>query len=245
MARITLDEIKTTLAAEGWNVVSDSYKSLDTEMEFMCNEGHHVFSTWKKIRAKRECPTCKQNTHINQTSNIPPKPRGATRILALDQASHVTGYAVFDDGKLTKYGVYEAPQGEEIERLAAVRDWVASMIAALKPNYVGIEGIQFQEHSATSGKMGVTVFQTLAHLQGALMLACYDSKIPFVLCHTNVWRSNCGVKGRTRADKKRSMQMLVKQWYDVSVSEDEADAIGIGTYLTNAVWPTTKIVDWE
>lgn len=245
MAKIHLDDIRTTLAAEGWSVISDTYKSLDTEMEFMCDEGHHVFSTWKKIRSKRECPTCKQNAHINQTPTIPSKPRGATRILALDQASHITGYAVFDNGELVKYGTYEAPNGEEVERLAAVRDWVVSMISNLKPDYIGIEGIQFQEHSSTSGKMGVTVFQTLAHLQGTLMLACYDAGIPFVLCPTNTWRNKCGVKGRSRADRKRSMQLLVKQWYDVSVGEDEADAIGIGTYLVKNVWPSAQVVNWE
>lgn len=245
MARITLDDIKTTLAAEGWAVISPSYKSLDTEMEFVCNEGHHVFSSWKKIRSKRECPTCKQNNYANQTADIPTKPRGVTRILALDQASHVTGYSVFDNGVLIKYGAYKAPGGEEIERLAAVRDWVVSMIANLKPNYVGIEGIQYQDQSTSGGKMGVTVFQTLAHLQGALMLACYDAHIPFMLCPTNTWRNKCGVKGRSRADRKRSMQMLVKQWYDVSVSDDEADAIGIGTYLSTCVWPGAQVVDWE
>lgn len=245
MARITLDDIKTTIAADGWSVVSDSYKSLDTEMEFVCDEGHHVFSTWKKIRAKRECPACKQKSNAIQTANIPPKPRGATRILALDQATKVTGYAVFDNGQLIKYGTYEAPNGEEIDRLAAVRDWVTSMVTNLKPNYVGLEGIQYQDSSTSSGKMGVTVFQTLAHLQGILMLACYDAKVPFALCPTNTWRNKCGVKGRSRVDRKRSMQLLVKEWYDVSVSEDEADAIGIGAYLVNNVWPSAQVVDWE
>ena len=81
--------------------------------------------------------------------------------------------------------------------------------------------------------MSVTVFQTLARLQGILMETCYSAKIKFEVCPTNTWRHSCGVKGRSRTDKKRSMQLLAKQWYDITVSEDEADAIGIGHHLVN------------
>lgn len=93
--------------------------------------------------------------------------------------------------------------------------------------------------------MGVTVFQTLARLQGILMETCYTQKIPYEVCPTNTWRHACGVKGKSRADKKRSMQMLVKQWYDVTISDDESDAIGIGRYLTQHVNKNTTIQNWE
>lgn len=58
--------------------------------------------------------------------------------------------------------------------------------------------------------MGVTVFETLARLQGILMETCYELKIPYEICPTNTWRKFCGVRGRSRADKKRSMQVLAK-----------------------------------
>lgn len=93
--------------------------------------------------------------------------------------------------------------------------------------------------------MGVTVFQTLAHLQGILMETAFEMGIPFKLCSTNTWRHTCGVKGKTRTDRKRSMQLLVKQWFDISVSEDEADAIGIGKYMSSQVVPPIKVENWE
>ena len=93
--------------------------------------------------------------------------------------------------------------------------------------------------------MGVTVFQTLARLQGILMETCYSAKIPYEVCPTNTWRHACNVKGKSRADRKRSMQLLVKEWYDVSVSDDESDAIGIGHYLTNKIIKNTTIENWE
>ena len=93
--------------------------------------------------------------------------------------------------------------------------------------------------------MGITVFQTLARLQGILMETCYANKIAYEVCPTNTWRHQCGVKGRSRADRKRSMQLLVKQWYDVSVTDDESDAIGIGYYLTNKIIKNTTVQNWE
>jgi hypothetical protein len=38
---------------------------------------------------------------------------------------------------------------------------------------------------------------------------------------------------------------LVKEWYDVSVSDDESDAIGIGHYLTDKIIKNTTIENWE
>ena len=36
------------------------------------------------------------------------------------------------------------------------------------------------------------------------------------------------------------MQLLAKQWYDITISEDEADAIGIGHYAVNNIKIETK-----
>ena len=33
----------------------------DEELEFECNEGHKVFTTWKKLRNKTLCPICEKN----------------------------------------------------------------------------------------------------------------------------------------------------------------------------------------
>ena len=39
--------------------------------------------------------------------------------------------------------------------------------------------------------------------------------------------------------------MLVKQWYDISVSDDESDAIGIGHYMTGRIQRNTTVTNWE
>jgi Holliday junction resolvasome RuvABC endonuclease subunit len=156
----------------------------------------------------------------------------------------VTGYAIFDDTKLIKYGTFATSSDDDIERFTMIRAWLLSMIVSWKPDYIGLEGIQFQEEGSGQ-KMGVTVFQTLARLQGILMITCHDNKVPFEICPTNTWRHSCGVKGKTRTDKKRSMQLLVQQWYGVKVSEDEADAIGIGHHLVGYIQKNTAVTNWE
>ena len=74
---------------------------------------------------------------------------------------------------------------------------------------------------------------------------CIELNIPYIICPTNTWRAHCGVKGKARADRKKSMQLLVKEWYDVSVSDDIADAVGIGKYVSDTHKKKTEIVNWE
>lgn len=241
MARITLESIAQELAKENWKILSTEYTNLSTEMCFECNEGHKVYTSWDKLRRKRECPVCKQNELKENKPVILKKKKDKNRILALDQATHNTGWSVFDGEELIKYGVFRAEEGfeNEAERLHDIRMWLFSMIENWKPDIVAIEGIQYQP------TMGVTTFQTLARLQGVLIELCFDMKVTCKVCHISTWRAHCGVKGKQRNDKKRSMQLLVKKWFDISVTDDESDAIGIGKYAADAFKKQTEIVNWE
>lgn len=239
MARITLNEIAQELAQDNWKVLSTDYQNLDTEMEFLCNEGHKVFAPWKQIRLKRECPVCKQNKFKNQKQTIVSKKKATYRVLALDQASHITGWAILDNGALIKYGTYEAAASDEVARYNEIKQWFLSMCANWTPDEIAIEGIQYQAN------FGVTTFQTLARLQGVLLETAYEQQIAYKICPTNTWRAHCGVKGKARADRKKSMQMLIKKWYDISVSDDVADAIGIGKYAADTHISQVEIINWE
>ena len=244
MARITIELIAQELAPDNWKVLSTDYQNLDTEMEFECAEGHKVFAPWKKLRTKRECPVCKQNKLKDIKPIIKEKKKGEQCILALDQSSHITGWSIFDGGRLVNYGVFKATQQDESKRIHEIKQWTLSMIDNYKPDLIGIEGIQFQEESS-GHQMGITVFQTLARLQGVLIETCVELELPFEVAPTNTWRAHCGVKGRARADRKKSMQLLVKKWYDISVTDDESDAIGIGKFVSETYQQQVEIVSWE
>ena len=107
MAKITIQSIQEQLEPLGWKVISDTYKNLDKELEFQCNEGHKVFTTWKKLRNKTLCPICEKNQYKINDVPILKKKKGVKRILALDQASHITGYALFENKSLIKWGTFE------------------------------------------------------------------------------------------------------------------------------------------
>lgn len=239
MSRITIESIAQELAEDGWKIRSTEYKNLDTPLEFECSEGHLVVAPYKKIRIRRECPVCNQNQFKDMDGTITHKPKGVSRTIAFDQATHICGYSIFDGKNLIKYGTYEVKATDEFDRLHEVNMWVMSMIKNWAPDVVGLEGIQYQQ------QVGVTTFQTLARLQGILIETCLQAKLQVKVCNTNTWRNYCGVKGRSRSDRKKSMQALVKEWYDVSVSDDCADAIGIGKYVTDNRSAQTELVEWE
>ena len=238
MARITIEQIREELEPENWKIISTEYKNLDSELIFECSEGHRVYNTWKKIRTRRECPVCNQNQFKENNTPILAKKAGEYRLLALDQATKITGWALFSDGKLLRFGAFESNLDNEIERDNEIKNWLINVIENWHIDFVALEGIQYEE------KFGITTFSTLARLQGILMSQLTEQGIPYTICHTATWRNFCGVKGKTRSDRKRSMQLLVKEWYDVTVTDDCADAIGIGHYATNKK-KTPKIENWE
>ncbi len=239
MGRISIDEIKNSLSTDGWILISDTYKNLDSNLEYKCNKGHTVIAPWKKIRENRICPTCMRERLKTKEFKNTKKRSNEYRILAIDQATHTSGYAVFSNKNLIDYGSFIATGNDDIERSIEVKQWMISLIDQYQIDFIGIEGIQYQKEA------GVTTFETLARLQGILAAACVEDKKQYKIIATNTWRNYCGVQGRTRIDKKRSMQLLVKQWFDINASDDECDAIGIGKYFCDLQVPKVEIIDWE
>ena len=52
----TIESVNQEVSNLGWKLITEEYKNLDTEMEFMCPEGHKVYTTLKRFRARQECP---------------------------------------------------------------------------------------------------------------------------------------------------------------------------------------------
>lgn len=241
MGAIKIESIQQELP-EGWKLISTSYKNLDSSLEFECPVGHKVFSNWKKMRTRAECPICKEKTPLADATIIPKK-KGIYRTIGIDQATHISGYSVYDGKELIKFGTFTVNETNEIQRDNIIKMWLCSIINNWQPDVIGLEGLQLQQNAARG--IGVTTFETLARLQGILMEACYEQKVPFVICPTNTWRAHCKVKGQTREAKKNSMRQLAREWHNVNVSEDEADAIGIGKYVAETYALTHQVQNWE
>lgn len=246
MSKFKIEDIKKEMEERNWKLLSEKYINLDTELEMICPENHKVYLTYRKWRVYHECPICRKNPLKSSEMKVVPKKSGSTRILAFDQATGISGWSVFDDKELIQCGTFKTNQATSAERIEAVRQWVASMIEMWQPDRVAIEDIQLQQFGAKNGDNieGVTTYKVLAHLQGVLINFFFINNIKYDIIHAATWRSYCEIKGRTRSDKKRSAQLLIKEWYDASVSQDEADAICIGKYEAERNFNNNTMIEW-
>ena len=148
------------------------------------------------------------------------------RLLALDQASRTSGWAVFVDGELTEHGTFTVTSDNIGERLFKIREKVAQLIADYGIDYIAFEDIQLQQ-----GKMNnVQTFKILAEVFGVIYELATELEIPNEVVFSNSWKSTCGIKGRTRPDQKKNAQAFVASTYGIKASQDESDAICIGTH---------------
>lgn len=248
--KITLDQIKTNLAQKGWKVNSTEYINLTTDMEFECPKGHVVKAPYKKIRDKYQCPIC-SSSQLKKLDQQQPVPKSDKfRILALDQATRITGWSLWDGKTLLRHGVFETKSKDIVERLIEIRNWLARLIENFQPDLVILEDIQYQEkvegRKINHGEKinSVTTYRALAELSGVLQTYLRELDIKFELVLSGVWRAEVGVKGATRSEKKKSAQKIVKDQFDIDATEDEADAICIGEYATQRCKPIQMFV-WE
>lgn len=148
------------------------------------------------------------------------------KILALDQSSHVTGYSIFENGEITKYGNFSAQDNDLGVRLEYIRSRVAKLIADNSIDKVILEDIQLQNNVTNN----VVTFKTLAEVFGVLYELCTELKIPCDAVLAGTWKSALGVKGRTRPQQKAAAADYVLSTFGIRPDQDTCDAICIGAY---------------
>ena len=153
-------------------------------------------------------------------------------VLSLDQAAVTTGWALFENNKLINKGSFTIKKTLPIEvRLWQIQqsllDVIYKNLNDRNPDIIVFEGIQQQSN--------VETFRKLAMVQAAILLLCYDLGIKYVIYSPSEWRAiNGGGYGRKREEQKNSAIIKAKEWYQVDVDSDIADAINIGhAYLIN------------
>ena len=154
------------------------------------------------------------------------------KILSLDQAAVTTGWALFENNKLINKGSFTIKKTLPIEvRLWQIQqsllDVIYKNLNDRNPDIIVFEGIQQQSN--------VETFRKLAMVQAAILLLCYDLSIKYVIYSPSEWRAiNGGGYGRKREEQKNAAIIKAKEWYQVDVDSDIADAINIGhAYLIN------------
>ena len=149
-----------------------------------------------------------------------------SRLLALDQASKVTGWAIFEDGELKSYGKISLDDPNTDIRLVQLRQGIQTLVADYNIDEVIFEDIQQQNNVANN----VQTFKVLAEVYGIVSELLQEIQIPHSTVLAASWKSTLGIKGRTRAEQKKNAQLYVEQNYGIHVIQDIADAVCIGTH---------------
>ena len=151
-----------------------------------------------------------------------------SKLLALDQASRVSGWAFFDNGELKEFGKIVVSDDDIGERLYKIRTEVQNLINKFEIDEIVFEDIQLQTNVGNN----VQTFKILAEVFGIIYELATELKIKNTAVLSGVWKSALGIKGRKRPDQKRNAQLYVNNIYSVSPTQDECDAICIGAYAT-------------
>ena len=145
------------------------------------------------------------------------------KILSFDQASVVTGYALFEDGQYVDSGVIKKRKDMPIaDRVPAMALSICAKIKEVQPSAVVIEDIQNQS--------SVKTVIDLARLQGGIIMYCANKHIPIHIYHPSTWRRELGFTQGSktkRDDLKHQATEYVKELGFNIVSEDESEAICI------------------
>lgn len=163
------------------------------------------------------------------------------RLLALDQASRTSGYAIFEDGKLIDFGTFTFDDDDIGIRLHKIRNKVANLIADNDIEKVVFEDIQLQGNVANN----VQTFKTLAEVFGVIYELVTSLNLPHEAILSSSWKSTLGIRGRTRPEQKKNAQLWVINTYNVKPSQDASDAICIGAHANRNSGVKIEVFDWS
>ena len=147
------------------------------------------------------------------------------RLLALDQSSRITGWAIYEDNKLIQHGKIEEDSDNLATRLVGLRNKIIKLLSDYNIDEVAMEDIQEQNNIQT--------FKALAEVYGVLEELFKEKKVPYRTVYASSWKSTCGIRGRARAEQKRNAQEYVITTYGIKATQDECDAICIGHHCIN------------
>jgi len=150
--------------------------------------------------------------------------------LAVDQAK-TTGYAVFDNGKLTEYGTVELGKKNDIYEniLLSAKHVIGNLIVKVQADVVVIEDIQQQNQN-------VGTYKKLAMLMGVLLCLFHEINKPYEIVPPSRWKAYCEIKGKKRQEQKENTVLFVKEKFGLDdITDDMADAISLGWHTVNTL----------
>ncbi len=148
------------------------------------------------------------------------------RILAFDQSTKITGWALYDDGVLNNYGKIDLHTiRDPKERSTKMGEEIIKLVKNTRPDLIAAEEVSLQNPN-------VKTVVELSRIQGIVLSAAILRGLPCPTFYTpSEWRKEVGIqtgKGIKRQELKKAAIDLVAQIHGIRVSDDIADAILIG-----------------
>lgn len=149
------------------------------------------------------------------------------RTMAVDQSSRVTGWAIYDNEKLTGWGHFSIPANKTMgQRLKAFHQHLIELLDFYNVEHLYFEGIQLQNGNAET-------YKKLAMIQAMIFFTCHIKNVPCTELTPSHWRKILSEKynwkfGRSRAEQKQKAKDLIEEQFNIYPTEDECDAICLG-----------------
>ena len=147
-------------------------------------------------------------------------------LMGIDASTKDTGYSIFDNSKLIKYGNIAASSSDVIARISKITKELQQILTQYHPDKVYIEDIMPADvHN------NIEIYKKLTYLQGFIVTILHSLNIPYVLITASHWRKACGIKTGAkikRATLKEEDINFVAVKFGITTNDDIADAIGIG-----------------
>lgn len=145
------------------------------------------------------------------------------KILGLDTSTTSTGYAVLDNDKLVSYGCIKTPKNIDLlDKYIYIEKRVKDILKAKQIEVIIIEDLAVTRSASTTKALAGLLYHLLVEFRKRELLT--------VTVRPSQWRKVCNIKGKSRKELKENAITYVKNVYNISVNDDEADAICIAEY---------------
>lgn len=163
-----------------------------------------------------------------------------SKLLALDQSSHTTGYTVLDGGKIVRVDHFDCVGNDLGDRLVQLRNKIESLISEYNINEVVFEDIQLQDVNGNK-ETGIKTFKILAEVFGVIHELLTENGVKYATAQPIKWKAHFKIAGKGRAQEKKLAQAYVLKNYGITCTEDEADSLCIAMYYHDI----TNTFDWS
>lgn len=170
-------------------------------------------------------------------------------LLSLDLSTSCSGFSIFEDGKLQKYGAipkqtYKLHSRDKYPKKSVLfaklmADKVVELIREIQPDFIAIEEV------SVGGKQGVLQVKSLPMLHGMVLYQIPDllDSVYFIPCsgkvkshgiEINGWRTKKGITLQKNGDYKKAAVKRANLEFGLELTDDDhdiADSLLIGMYF--------------